>query len=167
LFFQGIIQGALWGLKAIGEGIGPLCSSSVFGAFTNGSFNFPQAPFIMCGVLAVVALLIGISIPRAALATGKHGKEILEEEAAFKAQSQTNSSNASNDPNVVIIDSQAANDAPYRSFSSFSADHPDSIQTQSSASTSSPTLSSTTSTTTATTASDSFSSINQPLLEHK
>ncbi|KAK9826348.1 hypothetical protein WJX81_000370 [Elliptochloris bilobata] len=62
---QGTIQGALYGAKALAQGMGPLVFAALFSAFTRSDSKlpfFPGAPFVFCTVVLLVALGLALSI---------------------------------------------------------------------------------------------------------
>lgn len=45
---QGTVQGALYGARALAQGIGPLIFAWMFAAFTKGSYGLPVFPGMAC-----------------------------------------------------------------------------------------------------------------------
>lgn len=62
---QGTVQGALFGARALAQGIGPVMFAAIFSAFTRSDTDlpyFPGAPFIFGTVLMLVAVAIAVML---------------------------------------------------------------------------------------------------------
>ncbi|KAK9787487.1 hypothetical protein WJX73_002756 [Symbiochloris irregularis] len=78
---QGTIQGALYGARALAQGVGPLIFAALFTVFSKGSFGlpiFPGAPFIAGSIFMAVALAITFSINRRAADSGGYMKQLTD-----------------------------------------------------------------------------------------
>jgi len=64
---QGTIQGALFGVRTIGDGFGPLFFGLILGAFTNRDSQipyFPAAPFYFGTFLTFIAVYLAVTLPK-------------------------------------------------------------------------------------------------------
>jgi len=62
---QGTVQGALFGIRSLAAGMGPLVDNGLFSLFTqsfSGVPYFPQAPFLLNALLILIALRVGWKI---------------------------------------------------------------------------------------------------------
>jgi hypothetical protein len=78
---QGVIQGALGGMQAFAEVIGPLAFGGLF-TWGNSELDFPQLPYYVGTGVLLIGIVIASHIPRRGVAEGEAAASATESDDA-------------------------------------------------------------------------------------